>query len=725
MAISAFKTFSAGEILTASDLNSSFSQIISNGEDLAWPATKAKNFNGQELTLDGDGDTSIHSDTDDQIDFKLAGVDIFRINTVTSAVNGFDLTGSATGTDLKITARGSDTDIDIDIIPKGAGVVLLDGRDLIPQNDKRYGPLFATAAAMVASNPVSLDGIVVTITAGMTLITQGRLTAGGLGGARHFVVAGDSSDGFGRLLLATGDTAVVIDEGGIIPEQYGLVGDGSTAEDSANDVVLAKALSSGLPIYYGEGPYKFDATVAIPTAVAVIGTGKTIFQLDMGPTAGVTMLVGATLQGIETTSVDFSSSAITDTTNYSLSSRRLDISNKCTVRDVKWTNASGGLNAGSSVTEAHIENFSFSDIRERNGQGAGYHLTGSTNVHAYNVNGLNSDRASEIEDGAVSSGISGGKMKNIFPNGYVGQPGGYSTSSFTLNAHAHEGTNGVKNIYYRDMEVENCLLPIDCQRSSGSSTSDMPQNCTWENIRVVSPRTAGTVPNPLFIEGVNCRLTNIIFEGTAIDSAQGPLVKVFGTDSRGCVLEHFEVGQKYNGTAVLVEADHTTLRNFSFEDQTGTPTVEDIIDITGEHVIVDDLNFITPESARTFVRFRNGADHGKAHNCTVVHPATNDVTIAAIQIESDHTTATTNDFTSTIASVAVKVTPLAAFDGGLLCQVFDNNIDYGAAGDVIVLDANTQRCFVTGNITGSNTQVVLDNGTDNTVIHNKRGNVFS
>lgn len=44
MAVSAFKTFAGGEILTASDLNSSFSQVFDNGEDLGWPATKEKNF---------------------------------------------------------------------------------------------------------------------------------------------------------------------------------------------------------------------------------------------------------------------------------------------------------------------------------------------------------------------------------------------------------------------------------------------------------------------------------------------------------------------------------------------------------------------------------------------------------------------------------------------------------------------------------------------------------
>lgn len=81
MAVTPFKTFSAGEVLSASDLNSSFTQITDNGEDLGWPATKAKDLDGQELILDSDGDTSITADTDDQIDFRIQGTDITSIGT--------------------------------------------------------------------------------------------------------------------------------------------------------------------------------------------------------------------------------------------------------------------------------------------------------------------------------------------------------------------------------------------------------------------------------------------------------------------------------------------------------------------------------------------------------------------------------------------------------------------------------------------------------------------
>jgi len=127
MAVSVFKTFSAGEVLTASDLNSSLTQITDNGEDLGWPATKAKDLNGFELILDADADTSITADTDDVIHYRLQGVDLFIMDgDVASPVNGLSFVASATGADVVVLAQGSDSNIDIDIQPKGAGIVLVD-----------------------------------------------------------------------------------------------------------------------------------------------------------------------------------------------------------------------------------------------------------------------------------------------------------------------------------------------------------------------------------------------------------------------------------------------------------------------------------------------------------------------------------------------------------------------------------------------------------------------
>lgn len=132
MAVSASKTWTAGEVLSASDLNSEFLNIYNNGEDLGWPATKAKDLDGQQVTLDSDGDTSMTAGTDDRIDLALAGTSLFRFDgTVATPVNGFDFIAAAAGSEPNITAVGSDTDIDINLVPKGAGTVTVAGSSVL------------------------------------------------------------------------------------------------------------------------------------------------------------------------------------------------------------------------------------------------------------------------------------------------------------------------------------------------------------------------------------------------------------------------------------------------------------------------------------------------------------------------------------------------------------------------------------------------------------------
>ena len=84
--------------------------------------TVAKDLDGQELILDSDADTSITGDTDDRIDFRLSGSDLFRMDgTVATPVNGLDWVASATGNAVQVQAVGSDTNINVNIVPKGTG----------------------------------------------------------------------------------------------------------------------------------------------------------------------------------------------------------------------------------------------------------------------------------------------------------------------------------------------------------------------------------------------------------------------------------------------------------------------------------------------------------------------------------------------------------------------------------------------------------------------------
>ena len=55
-------------------------------------------LNGSELILDADGDTSLHADTDDQIDIKIAGADDFQFTANTfTAQSGSTITTPTLG----------------------------------------------------------------------------------------------------------------------------------------------------------------------------------------------------------------------------------------------------------------------------------------------------------------------------------------------------------------------------------------------------------------------------------------------------------------------------------------------------------------------------------------------------------------------------------------------------------------------------------------------------
>lgn len=88
MAVTPFKTFVSGEILTASDLNNSFTKITDNGQTIGFPRTQAADFDGEQLILDSDGDTHIRADTDDQIDIQLGGVDAIVLTAAAMFING-------------------------------------------------------------------------------------------------------------------------------------------------------------------------------------------------------------------------------------------------------------------------------------------------------------------------------------------------------------------------------------------------------------------------------------------------------------------------------------------------------------------------------------------------------------------------------------------------------------------------------------------------------------
>lgn len=93
MAIARVKTWSAGEVLTANDLNNEFNNITNSVLLEPFVATQQVDINGQLLLLDVDGDTYLDASTDDVIDVTIANNDDFRFaaNTFT-ALSGSNVT---------------------------------------------------------------------------------------------------------------------------------------------------------------------------------------------------------------------------------------------------------------------------------------------------------------------------------------------------------------------------------------------------------------------------------------------------------------------------------------------------------------------------------------------------------------------------------------------------------------------------------------------------------
>jgi hypothetical protein len=128
MALSRIKTWIA-EVLTYSDLNAEFDNILNNGAgSLSSPRTANFDLNGLSVILDADGDTYMQAGTDDIVDFYGQSTLLFRFDmSVSTPVNAMTFGASAAGSAVTITARGSDTDISINMVPKGAGTFQVNG----------------------------------------------------------------------------------------------------------------------------------------------------------------------------------------------------------------------------------------------------------------------------------------------------------------------------------------------------------------------------------------------------------------------------------------------------------------------------------------------------------------------------------------------------------------------------------------------------------------------
>jgi hypothetical protein len=182
-----------------------------NGALASTTMSGALDLNGNELVLDADGDTSITADTDDQIDIKIANVDVANLTTANSgdlviktavsdkdfAVKGNDGGSEITALSLDMSAAGAATfnsDVTVGSLLKmptnTANKILVADGTSFEEVDLSGDATIASGGAMTLANSgVTAD----TYTAAtVTVDAKGRITSassGSAGASAGFVIA--------------------------------------------------------------------------------------------------------------------------------------------------------------------------------------------------------------------------------------------------------------------------------------------------------------------------------------------------------------------------------------------------------------------------------------------------------------------------------------------------------------------------------------------------------
>ena len=196
-----------------------------------------RDINGEELILDVDGDTSITADTDDQIDFKIAGADDLRMTanainvlsgTTLTIDSGATITNSGTANNFGTTTIGGLTDVSMDIANFANGILIQTGSD---------GSAPTTGTLSTATGNVGIGHQVMqTITSGDYNVAVGHGALDALTtGLYNVAIGGDGPLG----ACNTGSKNVAIGNGALLQS------DGESANIAIGSDTLTGAVNGG------------------------------------------------------------------------------------------------------------------------------------------------------------------------------------------------------------------------------------------------------------------------------------------------------------------------------------------------------------------------------------------------------------------------------------------------------------------------------------------------
>ena len=238
--------------------------------------TKAQlvDLNSNELILDLDADTSLHSDTDDQIDIKIGGADDFRFtaNTFTALAGsgvvipdgGLTLGSTAvtsTAAELNILDGVTSTATELNIIDGNATVgttAFADG-DGIVTNDN--GTMRQTSATTLKTY---IADVTLTTAAQTNITSLGTLSALTVDDVaidgKVITMTGSTDDTFVTTVAANGATSLVTTDTAAAAANLTITADGTVGINSTGDMTLDSSTDIILDAGGGDFSFKDDGT---------------------------------------------------------------------------------------------------------------------------------------------------------------------------------------------------------------------------------------------------------------------------------------------------------------------------------------------------------------------------------------------------------------------------------------------------------------------------------
>ena len=252
MALAAVKTFIAGEVLLAADLNALNTNILDNALSLVSPWTANMSAGGFLLTtlsagtagspsaqFTGDTNTGVYRAAADTVGLAGAGVDVARFFGIVDGVNYHDFRSQSAGNAPEYRAAGTDGNISLRMVPQGTGFVQIATAGGIVNSDYVPGLAFADFDT----------GLVQVVSGTLDMVAQSRqvLRASGYLNATNYIRISNAQTGATPYLEAQGaDT----DVGLVVDTQAGgrlFLGSADTGGIEAATYFLPVALSGGAP----------------------------------------------------------------------------------------------------------------------------------------------------------------------------------------------------------------------------------------------------------------------------------------------------------------------------------------------------------------------------------------------------------------------------------------------------------------------------------------------